>query len=231
MLKNLIAEIKKLSSPVRAKTSQGFFKTDPGQYGHGDVFVGLTVPQMRTLAKKYSDLKLSDIQKLLKSKIHEYRFIALVILTMQFKKLDAPGKNKLVGFYLENTKNINNWDLVDTSAPYILGEFLLDKPRQVLYTLARSQDLWEKRIAIVSTQQFIKNNQFEDTIKISEILLDDKHDLIHKAVGWMLREMGKKDEKTLTKFLDKFSKIMPRTALRYAIERLSARQKKTYMKK
>jgi 3-methyladenine DNA glycosylase AlkD len=231
MLTNLIAEIKKLSSPVRAKTSQWFFKTDPGQYGHGDVFVGLTVPEMRTLAKKYLDLKLSDIQKLLKSKIHEYRFIALVILTMQFKKTDAPGKNKLVGFYLENTKNINNWDLVDTSAPYILGEFLLDKPRQVLYTLARSQDLWEKRIAIVSTQQFIKNNQFEDTIKISEILLDDKHDLIHKAVGWMLREMGKKDEKTLTKFLDKYSKKMPRTALRYAIERLSERQKKLYMKR
>jgi 3-methyladenine DNA glycosylase AlkD len=230
-LKKLLAEIKKQSSAARAKTSQRFFKTEHGQYGHGDVFVGLTVPEMRTLAKQYTDLKLSDAQKLLKSKIHEHRFIALVILDFQFKKASEPEKNKLIGFYLSNTRNINNWDLVDTSAPYLLGEFLLDKPRQILYTLARSRDLWEKRISIVATLQFIKNNQFEDTLKISEILLNDGHDLIHKAVGWMLREAGKKDEKTLTKFLDKYYKSMPRTALRYAIERLSLKQKKYYMKK
>ncbi|MBX4205269.1 MAG: DNA alkylation repair protein [Candidatus Doudnabacteria bacterium] len=231
MLKELLAEIKKDARPARARVSQWFFKTKPGQYGHGDVFVGLTVPQMRKLAKKYEDLKLPDIQKLLKSKVHEHRFIALTILVFRFVKSDSAEKNKIAGFYLGNTKNINNWDLVDTSAPYILGEYLLDKSRQILYTLARSQDLWERRISIVSTLRFIKNNQYEDTLKISEILLEDKHDLIHKAVGWMLREAGKKDEKVLVKFLNTHYKSMPRTALRYAIERLPIKQKKFFMAK
>jgi 3-methyladenine DNA glycosylase AlkD len=185
----------------------------------------------RRVAKKYYDLTLKELADLLNSKIHEQRLIALLILISQYKKANKPEKIKYVKFYLKNTKNINNWDLVDLSCHYILGDYLLDKPRQILYRLAGSKNLWEKRIAIISTFAFIRNKEFIDTLKISEVLLNDKHDLIHKAVGWMLREVGKRNELQLIGFLDKHVKAMPRTMLRYAIEKLNEQKRKYYLKK
>jgi 3-methyladenine DNA glycosylase AlkD len=231
MLDKLRAEMKRQSSPARAKSSQWFFKTGPGQYGEGDKFIGITVPALRTVAKSFAGLSLVDIKKLLYSKIHEERLIAVFILGLQFAKADHKLQDQIVRFYLAHTKQINNWDLVDSSADRILGQYLLDKPKNILYKLAKSKNLWEKRIAIIATYQFIKNNQFADTMKISEMLLGDSHDLIHKAVGWMLRETGKRDLKTEIKFLDRHYTIMPRTSLRYAIERLPDKFKKHYMKK
>ncbi len=236
MLKKLIQELKKAGDPKKAKLFARFFKTRKGEYGEGDRFLGITVPKTREIAKKYKDLDLMNLQKLLESKIHEYRLCALMILRLQYESASAKAsadKGKLVGFYLKNTKYINNWDLVDLSAGYIVGDWIEaghPKGVLVLYKLARSKNLWERRIAIISTAEFIRNNQFEDTIKISEILLNDKHDLIHKAVGWMLREMGKRDQKLLEKFLQKHSKKMPRTMLRYAIEKFSKEKRDYYLK-
>lgn len=207
----------------------GFFKTGPGQYGQGDIFLGIKVPVQRAVARRYENLSLADAQELLNNKIHEYRLIALMILLFQYKKADSAGKKKIVRFYLRNTKNINNWDLVDLSCHYILGDYLSDKPRGILYKLADSKNLWEKRISIISTFAFIKNKEFGDTLKICEILLNDQHDLIHKATGWMLREAGKREEAVLTRFLDKHYKTMPRTMLRYAIEKLNNKKRKFYL--
>jgi 3-methyladenine DNA glycosylase AlkD len=229
MLKDLLKEVEALADKERAKISQWFFKTGEGEYGYGDHFIGIVVPVQRQIARKHADLSLLEVKSLLKSKIHEHRFIGLEILVIKFEKGSAAEKEKVAKFYLQNTKQVNNWDLVDTSAPYILGEYLLDKPKAILYKLAKSKNIWERRIAIVSTAGFIKNNQFTDTVKISEILLEDKHDLIHKAAGWMLREMGKKDEKALVKFLDKNASRMPRTMLRYAIEKFPERERKKYL--
>jgi len=170
---------------------------------------------------------LLDIQKLLDSKIHEHRLVGLLILVDKYEK---SNNKEIVDFYLANTKNINNWDLVDLTAHKILGHYLLDKDRTLLYNLARSNDLWEKRISIISTFYFIKNNDFKDALKISEILLNDKHDLIHKAVGWMLREIGKRDQKAEEKFLKKYYKKMPRTMLRYAIEKFDEKKRKAYLR-
>jgi len=227
-----LKDLNKLKNKEKEKIFLNFFKTGKGEYGEGDKFLGISVPEQRKVAKKYyKDISLVEIQKLLNSKIHEHRFTALEILVMQYEIADSKNKEKIVKFYLKNTKNVNNWDLVDTSAPYILGNYLLDKGRSVLYKLAKSKDLWQKRISIISTYSFIKENDFKDTLKISEILLFDKHDLIQKAVGWMLREAGKKEEKVLISFLDKYYKKMPRTMLRYSIERLDLKQKKFYMAK
>jgi len=220
-------DFEKLADPERAKHSQRYFKTGKGEYGEGDVFLGMTMPQQRTLAKKYVGLSLDQIQELLDSKIHEYRMVALVILTLQYKK----EPKEIFDFYLKNTQRINNWDLVDVSSYKIVGDYLLDKDRMILYDLAKSSDLWAKRISIISTFRFIQENQFEDSIKIAEILLHDNHDLIHKAVGWMLREVGKKDKAVLEQFLSKYSKEMPRTMLRYSIERFSPEERAHYMKK
>ncbi|MBI4779448.1 DNA alkylation repair protein [Candidatus Falkowbacteria bacterium] len=230
-LKNLKSELKKLADKKQAAILTGFFKTGKGQYGEGDIFLGIKVPAQRKVARQYENLSLADAQKLLHSKIHEQRLIALLILLSRYKKADDRGKKKIVDFYLKNTKNINNWDLVDLSCHYILGDYLLDKPRRILYKLARSKNLWEKRIAIISTFAFLRNKQFNDTLKISEILLNDRHDLIHKASGWMLREAGKRDQAVLEKFLDKHYKIMPRVMLRYAIEKLSEGKRKFYLDK
>ncbi len=227
----LKANLKNLADRKRAKVSAWFFKTGKGQYGEGDIFLGITVPKMRETAKKYLDLSLRDIEKLLLSKIHEYRFVALVILVSKFDKSDEAGKRKIFEFYVKNAKNVNNWDLVDCSAPYIVGEYLQEKQKDILYTFAQSKNLWERRIAIVSTQAFIRKNKFGDTLAISEILLGDSHDLIHKAAGWMLREVGKKNQATLEGFLKKHYQKMPRTMLRYAIERLDAKKKQFYMVK
>ena len=228
-LKNIIIDLQNLNDPVKAEILSKFFKTGKGQYGEGDIFLGIKVPEQRKVAKKYTGLTLDDISHLLKSEIHEFRLTALFILVLKYKKEDTHGKQEIVDFYLRNTENINNWDLVDSSAHYILGDFLLDKDRSILYELARSENLWERRIAMLSTFAFIKNEQFEDALNISEILLFDKHDLIHKAVGWMLREIGKSDLKTEDEFLQKHYNEMPRTMLRYAIEKFDEEKRNFYL--
>lgn len=227
---NLKQELKNLANPKQAEVLQRFFKTGKGEYGEGDVFLGIRVPVQRKVAKQFKDLELLEIGELLNSEIHEERLVSLLILIEQYQKADEKLKKKLYDFYLSNAKNINNWDLVDLSAPKIMGDYLLDKSRVILYKLAKSENLWEKRIAILSTFTFIRNNEYEDTLKIAEILLSDKHDLIHKAAGWMLREVGKKDQMVEEVFLKKFCKIMPRTMLRYSIERFDKGKKEFYMK-
>ena len=228
-LKNIKEELQEIQDPEKAKILLKFFKTGKGQYGEGDIFLGIKVPQQRNIAKKYSSIPLDDIGKLLKSNIHEFRLTSLLILVLKYKKGDNNGKKEIVDFYLSHLGNINNWDLVDSSAPYILGDFLLDKDRSILYRLAKSENLWERRIAILSTFAFIKNNKFEDSLNIAEILLLDKHDLVHKAVGWMLREIGKRDKRTEEEFLEKHHRKMPRTMLRCAIEKFDNDKKKFYL--
>lgn len=231
LLDPLKNDLKNLADLKRAEVSARFFKTGKGQYGQGDVFLGITVPKMRAVAKKYLDLTLGDIEKLLFSKIHEHRFVSLVILVSKFNKADEAGKRKIFDFYIKNARHVNNWDLVDTSAPYIVGEYLGQREKGVLYKFAKSKNLWERRIAIVSTYAFIRNNKIDDTLKIAEVLISDGHDLIHKAVGWMLREVGKKDKAALEGFLKKHYQKMPRTMLRYAIERFDLDKKRFYMVK
>jgi 3-methyladenine DNA glycosylase AlkD len=230
MIGEIQKDMKRLASRERAKASVWFFKTGLGQYGEGDVFLGITVPEQRAVAKKYAAADFKTVQKLLNSKIHEHRQVGLLILVEKYSK-HAEERKKIFDFYMKNTKRINNWDLVDLSCHKIVGNYLLNRNRQILYKLAVSKNLWERRIAIVSTAAFISEKDFTDTLRISEILLTDRHDLIHKAVGWMLREMGKRDEKELVAFLNKYYKRMPRTMLRYSIERLSESKKKHYMKK
>lgn len=234
MFSNLTHEIQSKSNPEKAKIYQRFFKTGKGEYGEGDIFLGLTVPQQREISKKYSSLALSKIQKLLDSKFHEHRLTGLLILVSKYKKYsskkDEELKKEIINFYLKNTKKINNWDLVDLSAPNVLGDYLLDKDKKILYNLAKSKNLWEKRISIVSTLTFIKKNNLGDTLKISEILLRDKHDLIHKAVGWMLREVGKKNKRILLDFLKTNYQEISRTTLRYSIERFPEEERKKILK-
>ncbi len=231
MLNNLKSEIQALNNTEKAIIYSKFFKTKKGEYGEGDLFLGLTMPQQRILAKKYHAISLQELQELLQSKFHEHRMTALVILVNKYEKSNLENKEEIFNFYLKNTKNINNWDLVDVTCHKIIGDYLLDKKRSVLYRLAKSNNLWEKRIAVVSTFRFIKENQFEDTLNISELLINNKHDLIHKAVGWMLREVGKKDQKIEENFLKKHYKEMPRTMLRYAIERFDKTKRDYYMAK
>ncbi|MBU0894425.1 MAG: DNA alkylation repair protein [Nanoarchaeota archaeon] len=230
MLQELIKKLQEARNPQQAVILQRFFKTGVGEYGEGDKFLGIKVPIQKEIAKKYSGLNIAGIQKLLDSKIHEYRLVGLLILVNKFKHSDENGKGDIFNFYLKNTKNINNWDLVDLTSHKIVGEFLKDKKRDKLYELAESKDLWEKRISIISCFVYIKDHDFKDALRISEILLNDKHDLIHKAVGWMLREIGKKDQQVLEDFLKKHYKNMPRTMLRYAIERFREDLRKKYLK-
>lgn len=218
-------EIQSSANRGKAKFLARYFKTGKGEYGEGDVFLGLTVPQVRAIAKKHKDISLKDVEKLLQSPIHEYRLTALIILT------EKALTHEIVDLYLRNTKYINNWDLVDLSSHEILGTWLLNKSRNMLYKLAKSKNIWERRIAIISTFTFLKEKQLSDSLNLAEILLQDEHDLMHKAVGWALREVGKRDEKALTDFLDKHHKTMPRTTLRYAIERFSEAKRKQYLKK
>ncbi len=232
--KSVIAELNRIGSYERSIHSQRFFKTGPGQYGEGDVFIGGTVPEQRVIAQKYSMLSLSEVEKLLNSKIHEHRFTGLIILVHNYEKSkDDKSRLDIYNFYLSHVKSINNWDLVDVTAPNIVGNYLVDnkKKRDVLYKLVTSSNIWERRIAIISTLSLIRNKEFDDTLALSEILLSDKHDLMHKATGWMLREVGKRDEKVLRKFLDKHIRNLPRTTLRYAIERFDEKTRKEYLKK
>jgi 3-methyladenine DNA glycosylase AlkD len=230
-LKNLKIDLKKYQSKEKANILMRFFKTGVGQYGEGDIFIGVVVPDSRIIAKKYFDIPLVLMDELIQSKIHEERLVAVFILVEKFKKANDKEKKEICKFYLNHTKNINNWDLVDLSAPKILGEYLLNKNREILEKLAKSKNLWEKRIAIISTFQFIYAGEYEWTFKILKLLIKDEHDLIHKACGWMLREVGKRvSEVRLEDFIKENIKIMPRTMLRYAIERLSEAKRQYYLK-
>ena len=229
-LKEITKSLQKLKNQRKAKILMGFFKTGKGQYGEGDIFLGIVVPLQRRVAKKFKDLPLPDIKALLKSPIHEYRLTALFILVSQFEKGDEKTREKIAEFYLKHKDRINNWDLVDLSAPKILGAYLHDKNRKVLYVLASSKSLWDRRIAVLSTFYFIRKKDFRDALKISEMLLKDNEDLMHKAVGWMLREVGKLSPQTLEEFLYKNAGRMPRTTLRYSIERFPETKRKQYLK-
>ena len=222
--------ILKQKNPAQALVLQRFFKTGKGEYGEGDIFYGIKVPEQKTIAKQFKDLTFDDLKELIKSKVHEERLIAAFILVDQYKKGDEKKKKSVYDFYLKNRKGINNWDLVDLSAPKIVGAYLIDKGKKWLYKFADSKDLWEKRISIISTQAFIREHFFEDTLNISKILLHDKHDLIRKAVGWMLREIGNRDLETEEEFLKKHYKKMPRTMLRYAIEKFPEQKRLAYLK-
>ncbi len=223
-------ELKSKASPETAKNLQRFFKTGPGEYGEGDIFLGLKVGGSREIAKKYQDLSLKETEKLLHSKIHEERLVALLILIHKFQTDKEDLKEKIFKLYLKNTKYINNWDLIDLSAHKIIGEYLRNKSKKILYKLAKSENLWERRIAVLSTFHFIGNNEFKESLKISKLLLKDQHDLIHKAVGWMLREIGKRSLAAEEKFLKIHYKKMPRTMLRYAIERFPEKKRQAYLK-
>jgi len=228
-LNSIKKDLQAESDPLKKKGLSRFFKTGKGEYGEGDIFLGVTVPKIRRVAKKYKDVSLDEIRTLLRSLIHEERLTALLILVENFRKADETEKTEIFNLYLKNTKYINNWDLVDLSASRIVGEYLKDKPVDILYTLAKSKSLWERRIAIISTFQFIWEGRFAETLKISKILLTDRHDLIHKAVGWMLREVGKRSFKTEEEFLKKHYKKMPRTMLRYSIEKFPEKLRLRYL--
>ena len=229
-LRLLKRELEKIANPEKAKVLEGFFKIGKGEYGEGDIFLGITLPESRKFAQKYSKLSFKEISSLLESKIHEERLISLLILVNNYKDSNQDSKKKIYDFYLKNIKKINNWDLVDLTADKIIGNYLSDKKKDILCKLANSSNLWEKRISIISTFHFIKNNKFEETLKIAEILLNDSHDLIHKAVGWMLREIGKRNQNIEEEFLKKHYKKMPRTMLRYAIEKFPEEERQAYLK-
>lgn len=223
-------ELWRLADKKIAKHSQRFFKTGEGQYGSGDKFLGIRVPVLRKLARQYRGVSIEQANRLLKSEFHEERLLALLLLVDIFKKANNEGKRAIYNLYLENTGFINNWDLVDTTAEHIVGAYLRGGDKRPLYELAVSDMLWERRIAVMSTFHFIKHGEFTDTLKITEILLDDKEDLIHKAVGWMLREIGKRSIETEEKFLKKYYRQMPRTMLRYAIEKFPETKRQRYLK-
>ncbi|MEA3437825.1 MAG: DNA alkylation repair protein [Thermodesulfobacteriota bacterium] len=229
-LEEIQRKLQELGNEEKAKKHQKFFKTGPGEYGEGDIFVGVTVPELRKLAKEYKTTTLKEVKQLLHSSIHEERLLSLFLLIHRYSKGDEPEKKRIYEHYLKNTKFINNWDLVDSSAGQIVGDFLFDKSKKPLYDLVKSENLWERRISIISTFYFIKRNQFSDTLKISEILLSDKEDLIHKAVGWMLREVGKRDMSIEEAFLKNHYQNMPRTMLRYAIEKFPESKRQRYLK-
>lgn len=231
MLYELKREVRKAADPEKAKLLQGFFKTGPGEYAEGDIFLGIAVPKIRVLLKRYKNLSIADTKRLLHSPIHEERLLALLIFVARFEKGTAAEKSKIYKAYLKNTAYINNWDLVDLSADRIVGAFLKDRDKAILHRLARSKDLWKRRIAIMATFHFIKNGLSDETFAIARRLLNDEHDLIHKAVGWMLREVGKRvDIEAEEKFLKTHYRTMPRTMLRYAIERFPEVRRKAYLK-
>jgi len=221
--------LRQFATREKAKILQRFFKTGPGEYGEGDVFLGVVVPDIRRVAKEFQNAPLGEIKTLLSSTFHEERLLALLMLISAYAGGDESLKRKIYSLYLKNTKYINNWDFVDLSAPNIVGAHLLDRSRKPLYAFARSKNLWKRRIAIMATFQFIKQNDFDDTLRIAKILLMDDHDLLHKAVGWMLREVGKRSLSVEENFLRKHYRKMPRTMLRYAIERFPEGKRQKYL--
>jgi 3-methyladenine DNA glycosylase AlkD len=229
--KKIQSTLEKLADPIRAHDSKRFFKVTPGAYAEHEQFIGITVPVLRKVGKEFITIPIAELQLLLESPINEERMLSLFILVDQYKKADLIEKEKIYQFYLKNTRYINNWNLVDVSAHLIVGNHLLNTNKEILLTLSKSDYMWERRIAIVSTWFFIRNDQYEWTVKLSEILLNDTHDLIHKSVGWMLREMGKRDLKVLVEFLDQYATQMPRTMLRYAIEKFPESARKLYLMK
>ena len=208
---------------------QRYFKTGPGEYGEGDKFIGVRVPVLRKLARQFRDLSSPERKQLLQSPVHEQRLLALLILVLQFQKAGEAEQQRIYRLYFNNLRFINNWDLVDTSAPHIVGAWLWDKDRTPLYELARSPKMWRRRVAIMATLYFIKQKDYNDTLRLAELLLDDKHDLIHKAVGWMLREIGNRNMKIEELFMRKHYKTMPRTMLRYAIEKFPEARRQAYL--
>jgi 3-methyladenine DNA glycosylase AlkD len=225
-------ELARAADPEKAAFYPRFFKTGPGEYAEGDVFLGVTVPEQRRIARRHKDLPLEHLGALLRSEVHEHRLTGFLILVTQFERADEAGRHRLFSFCREHLAGLNNWDLVDTVAPRVLGAYLLEHPEltPLLYELARSPVLWERRIAIMSTQAFIRAGDFQDTLKLAERLLHDEHDLIHKAVGWMLREVGNRDLASEETFLDRHAREMPRTMLRYAIEKFPKAKREHYLK-
>ena len=221
--------LKNLGNAEKARFLRRFFKTGPGEYAEGDILLGVRVPDVRKLLNEYKALTAREVLPLLRSPIHEERLFALLALVRAFQKGDEPARRQIYEMYLDNTRHINNWDLVDSSAPQIVGAYLLERSRAPLYRLAASDSLWERRIAVMATFHFIRCNQFSDTLGIARLLLGDKEDLIHKAVGWMLREVGKRDLPTAEAFLAEHCRRMPRTMLRYAIERLPQPRRRLYL--
>ena len=214
----------------RKRTNERFFKTGKGEYSEHDRFLGVALPDIRRVVKQHRQASRQALEKLLKSPLHEERLCGLLILVQQYQKTDDTNdKQAIFNYYVKNLKHVNNWDLVDVTVPKIIGAHLLHREKKLLYTLAKSSNLWKRRTAILATYTFIQHNKFQDTIKLAELLLGDSHDLMHKATGWMLREVGKRDQAVLEQFLDKHGKRMPRTALRYAIERFPEQKRKQYL--
>ena len=228
-LRDIRRDLRRVSSRAGASISQSFFKTSPGQYGEGDRFLGTTVPDLRTLSRKYRDLPLRDVTRLLKSAWHEERLLALLMLIQQYSSGDLATRNAIHTLYLRNTRWINNWDLVDLSASQIVGAHLARHDKRLLRRLAKSRSLWERRIAMIATFHGIRKRQYQEALAVAELLLEDEHDLIHKAVGWMLREIGNRDRAVEERFLKKHAAHMPRTMLRYAIERFPDRLRRRYL--
>ena len=229
-IQKIKTKLKQIANKEKAEVLQRFFKTGPGEYGEGDVFIGVKVPDLRKVAKDFRDLAAEDVIVLLESIIHEERLLALLILVRKYVKGNETAKKRIYRLYLKKTKFINSWDLVDGSAHHIVGDYLMDKNKAPLYRLAKSEDLWERRIAILATFYFIKHGKYEETLKIAKILITDEEDLIHKAVGWMLREIGKRDMIFEEMFLKQHYKEMPRTMLRYAIEKFPESKRQKYLK-
>ncbi|MDP3981119.1 MAG: DNA alkylation repair protein [Chlamydiota bacterium] len=228
-LKQLQNELKAKANSEKARVLMRFFKTGPGEYAEGDQFLGVVVPESRKLVKKYQNLLLRDCTQLIHSPVHEERLIGLLLLVNRYNKASQQEQSNIYETYLRNTTHVNNWDLVDLTAPHIVGRHLFNKPKQILYTLARSKNLWERRIAILASFYFIKRDHFNVTCDIAKILLKDEHDLIHKAVGWMLREIGKRNMHVEEDFINRFGLKMPRTMLRYAIEKFPERKRRYYL--
>ena len=229
-IKQIKKRLKQLANKEKAKILQRFFKTGPGEYGEGDVFIGVKVPDLRKVAKDFRDIAIKDVTILLESAIHEERLLALLILVSKYVKGNETTKKEIYKLYLNKTKYINNWDLVDVTAQHIVGDYLMDKNKEPLYNLSKSKDLWERRIAVMATFYFIRHEKYEETLKIAKVLISDKEDLIHKAVGWMLREIGKRNMVIEETFLKQHYKEMPRTMLRYAIEKFPEPKRQQYLK-
>jgi 3-methyladenine DNA glycosylase AlkD len=228
-LSKIKKELRKYGSIKQAKVLSGFFKTGKGEYGENDKFLGVKVPIQRKIAKKYKEISLRDVEKLLQSEWHEERLTAIHILNYKYNSSEKEEKKKIFNLYFKNIKHINNWDLVDSSAPCFVGHYLFNGDKDILYKLVKSKNLWERRISIIATYYFIRQRQFEDTLKLAKILLEDNHDIIQKAVGWMLREVGNRHLPTEEKFLLKYYNKMPRTMLRYAIEKFPEKKRKDYL--